>query len=286
MCSICLNDLHNLSKGKPVADAPCPNCGPGRKSPLNRVRKVLRIWTDRDSGFVTYHCERCGISGYAFDDTERATVSAQRRRPIEPERDKSEVARWLWAQAKPARGTPIQRYLESRCCWVDTDTIRYLPGRGEHGHAMVAAFGVPSEPEPGRIKIDDARVTAVDLTRINSAGTGKAGTGRDRIMIGPSKGLPIVIAPANDLLGIVIGEGIEKVAAYHIATGLGAWAAGSASRMAALADIIPAYVEHVDILADDDDEAGDKGANELAAGLLRRWTHHRIVGRSRFGRAA
>jgi hypothetical protein len=285
MCSICLNDLRNLSRGKTIADVPCPNCGPGRKTPHNRVRKVLRIWTDRDSGFTTYHCERCGTSGYAFDDTERAAAWVEQAKPKEPERDKSELARWLWAQATPARGTPAQRYLASRCCWIDTDTIRYLPASGYHAHAMIAGFGVPVEPEPGRITIDAAAVTGVHLTRINSAGTAKAGTDRDRIMIGPSKGLPIVVAPANDLLGIVIGEGIEKVAAYHLATGLGAWAAGSANRMAALADIIPAYIEHVDILSDED-EAGDKGANELAGRLLRRRIPHRIIGRSLFARAA
>jgi hypothetical protein len=83
----------------------------------------------------------------------------------------------------------------------------------------------------------------------------------------------------------VVGEGIEKVAAYHIATKLGGWVAGAACRMAALADIIPNYVEHVDILADDD-ETGEKGASELAARLLRRGIAHRIIGRSRFGRAA
>ena len=280
MCSICLNDLRNLSRGKTIADVPCPNCGPGRKTPHNRVRKVLRIWTDRDSGFTTYHCERCGTSGYAFDDTERAAAWVEQAKPKEPERDKSELARWLWAQATPARGTPAQRYLKSRCCWIDTDTIRYLPASGHHAHAMIAAFGVPSEPEPDRI--NDAEVNGVHLTRINSAGTAKAGTDRDRIMIGRSKGSPIVVAPANDLLGIVIGEGIEKVAAYHIATGLGGWVAGSASRMAALADIVPSWVAHVDILSDED-EAGDKGANELAARLL---IPHRIIGRSRFGRAA
>jgi len=31
-----------------------------------------------------------------------------------------------------------------------------------------------------------------------------------KIMLGPSAGLPIVLAPANDLLAIDIAEGIEK----------------------------------------------------------------------------
>ena len=48
-------------------------------------------------------------------------------------------------------------------------------------------------------------------------------------MIGRSSGSPIVLAPANDLLGLVISEGIEDALSLHEASGCGAWAAGSAS---------------------------------------------------------
>jgi hypothetical protein len=81
---------------------------------------------------------------------------------------------------------------------------------------------------------------------------GKALTGADKIMIGHSIGYPIVLAPASDSLGIVITEGIEDALSAHEATGLGAWAAGSASRLPALAETVPNYIESVTILADDD----------------------------------
>lgn len=41
-------------------------------------------------------------------------------------------------------------------------------------------------------------------------------------MIGRSKGAPIVLAPLNDLLGLIVTEGIEDALSAHQATGLGA----------------------------------------------------------------
>jgi len=84
-----------------------------------------------------------------------------------------------------------------------------------------------------------------------------------------SVGTPIVLAPANDLLGIAVTEGIEDALSAYVATGLGAWAAGSASRLPALLDAIPNYVESVTILVDDDED-GRRHAGELAARLLGR----------------
>ena len=55
----------------------------------------------------------------------------------------------------------------------------------------------------------------------------------------------------------------------HQATGLGAWAAGSAGRMPALADAIPSYVETVAIYGHAD-KAGQDGVHSLAAALYRR----------------
>jgi hypothetical protein len=53
------------------------------------------------------------------------------------------------------------------------------------------------------------------------------------------------------------------------ATGLGAWAAGSASRLPALADAIPSHVESVTIVADADKD-GQRGAYGLAERLRAR----------------
>jgi hypothetical protein len=128
---------------------------------------------------------------------------------------------------------------------------------------MIAAFGLPSEPEPGRLAIADDAVCGVHITRLASDGLGKAGTDTDKIIIGKSIGWPIVLAPANDLLGLAVTEGIEDALSLHEATGLGVWAAGAASRLAALADAIPTYIETTTIFADSD-EAGRKHADALA----------------------
>jgi hypothetical protein len=134
---------------------------------------------------------------------------------------------------------------------------------------MIAAFGLATEPEPGALAIEYGAVRGVHLTRLARGGSGKAGTHNGKIMIGHSIGCPIVLAPPNDLLGIIIAEGTEDALSAHEATGLGAWAAGSASRLPMLADAIPAYIEHVTVLIDNDPDGQRYGA-ELAKRLNQR----------------
>jgi Toprim domain len=78
-----------------------------------------------------------------------------------------------------------------------------------------------------------------------------------------------VLAPPNDLLGLAITEGIEDALSVHEATGLGAWAAGSASFLPSIADSVPDYIECVTIYAHLD-KAGQNGARGLAEALARR----------------
>ena len=104
------------------------------------------------------------------------------------------------------------------------------------------------------------------ITRLAPDGSGKAGTDRDKIMIGLVTGSPIVVAPPNDLLGVAITEGIEDALSAHAATGLGAWAAGAASFLPALAAVIPSYVEAITIIVDSDPD-GERHAAELASRL-------------------
>ena len=134
---------------------------------------------------------------------------------------------------------------------------------------MIAAFGIATEPEPGVLAITDHEVKAIHLTKLTADGGQKSGVQPNKIMIGNPKGSPIILAPPNDLLAMCITEGIEDGLSAHQATGLGAWAAGSASLMPALADAVPRYIEHVSILAHRD-LAGTKGANELARRLCAR----------------
>jgi hypothetical protein len=181
-------------------------------------------------------------------------------------------ARWLWRQRRSIAGWPAEIYLRQARAYtgVIPATLAYLPPRGDQPHALIAAFGVATEPESGKLAITDAGVRAVQIIRLRSDGSGKADVEPQKLIIGRGAlGSPVMLAPPNDLLGLAICEGIEDALSIHVATGLGAWASGGAGRMPALADAVPSYVECVSIFGDDDD-AGRRSATSLAARLRTR----------------
>ena len=271
-------------------DVACPLCGPERRASKNRTRAVLRVWHEF-SGFITYSCARCGAYGYArasgaAKTTHRAaaiapseTARASSRETSATRRDK---ARWLWNRRQPVRGTCAEVYLRNARRYGGTlpGSIGFLPARADHLPAMMAAFGVAEEIEPGVIQV--VAVTGVHLTRLAPGGRSKAGTDADKIMIGTPRGFPIVLAPPNDLNGLAIAEGIEDALSVHEATGLGAWAAGAASFLPALAAAVPEWIECITILVDDD-EAGRRNTDLLAEQLERRRFPVRMVTPRLFG---
>jgi Toprim domain len=95
-------------------------------------------------------------------------------------------------------------------------------------------------------------------------------------MIGHSTGAPIVLAPPNDLLGLAITEGIEDGLSTSESTGLGVWAAGSASRMPALADSVPTYIEVCAVVVDDDPDGRRQGA-ELGSRIRSRGIETNLI---------
>jgi hypothetical protein len=244
---------------------------------------VLRVWR-LEPGFATFHCARCGERGYVRNDYSRPQIDRaefERRlaaaRAEAAARERSSAAErlakalWLWRQRKPIVGPIAETYLRQVRGYRGAlpATLGYLAPRGEHGPAMIAAFGIAYEPEPGLLEIADIAVRGVHITRLAANGLGKAGTARDKIMLGSSIGYPIVLAPPNDLGCLAIAEGIEDALSVHDDTGLGVWAAGSASRLPALADVVPRYIEAVTITVDDDD-VGRANADALAGRLLAR----------------
>jgi hypothetical protein len=222
-----------------------------------------------------------------------STADAQKIRADVAKRDaEHETARrlkalGLWRRRKPIANSPVEFYLRNVRRYRDRfpATIGYLPASGDFTPAMIAAIGIAHEAAPGDIGIADQDLRGVHITSLIGDGSAKAGTGRDKIMIGKSIGSPIVLAPPNDLLGLAISEGIEDGLSVHEATKLGVWAAGSASRMPALAEAIPAYIECITIVADGDDTGRDS-AQKLAAALANRKCDVRIVVPSENRRAA
>jgi hypothetical protein len=119
------------------------------------------------------------------------------------------------------------------------------------------------------ISISDSAVRGVQLTKLLPDGLDRLRDADAKITIGrAARGLPIVIAPPNDLLGLAVTEGIEDGLSVYEASGLGVWAAGGAGRMPALASTVPAFIECVSVIAHDD--GGRKHAEALAAALLAR----------------
>jgi Toprim domain len=266
-------------------DVACPWCGPSRRSPVNQRRRVLRIWR-LDAAFASFHCTRCGEQGFVRNRAspwpDRAALEESRREAADRERlskvERLSRARWLWSKRVPIAGTTAERYLRNRGYQGPLPaTLGFLPGRGKHGPAMIAAFGNPGEPEPGVLSITAADVAGVHITRLAPDGAGKAGTSVDKIMLGSSSGSPIALAPPNDLLGLAVTEGIEDGLTAYKVTGLGVWAAGSAGFMPKLAEYVPSYIEALTIYAHDD-PAGRDGARKLAARLSNRGMEVRIEG--------
>jgi hypothetical protein len=256
-------------------DLPCPECGPLKRSARNQRRPVLRVYRIEPS-FAGYHCARCGEKGAALDrnGTPPDPIKLARARAEAAERDRTlragrlSKARWLWSVRMPPVGTIVEAYLREARGYGGRlpATLGFVPARGEHQPAMIAAFGLAHEIEPGVLVIPDQAVTGVHLTRLVPDGSGKAvfddPDEQAKIMIGSSTGWPIVLAPPNDLLGAAIAEGIENGLSVHEATGLGTWAAGCASRMPALAGAMPGFIESTTIAGDSDDD-GRRYAAEL-----------------------
>jgi len=254
---------------------PCPVCGGRDRFGVN-IRKQK------------WNCRGCAKGGDVIDLVRHIdggtlgeavrTLTGMSARPTSPtrptppapksdddhERRQRERARWLWSQRQPLTGTVAETYLRKARGYTGPlpATLAFLPARGEYQPAMISAFAYPNEIEPGVLG-EPANVAAVHLTALKPDGTGKTG----KIMVASPAGNPIAVAPMNDLGGLAITEGIEDALSIHAATGLGTWAAGSASHMSKLAAaIVRAEPECVHIFADGDD-AGQRHAHELAANI-------------------
>jgi putative DNA primase/helicase len=271
--------ISNLKRQGGELVGPCPVCGGNDRFAINVHKQV-------------FNCRGCGgrgdvialvqhLDGVSFKDA-IATLTGDGVRirtapPPKPakryhdEDDRASLAAWLWSQRKPiTEGTPPWLYLRKReYTGPIPATLAYLPANDKYPAAMISAFGKATEPEPG-ILAAPKTVTGVHLTRLTVDGNKSPNAaGKSKIMLGVCKGAPIAISPPNDLLGMVVTEGIEDALSVYQGTGLGVWAAGSAVFMPALAPLIPDYIETVTIYAHDD-TAGRTNAIDLARAIKTR----------------
>lgn len=241
----------------------CPACAPLCKTPIGRSKQVRVVWQRQDGHLVKY-CHRCEDQKTEPKPVGFVAPKLLVRRRTEVER--AQLAAYLWSRSKPFMGTLANAYLSHvRGIRVRPPaTLRFLPSYDQHPPAMIAAFGLTGENEPGRLGKPD-HVCAVHLTLLSGNGLTSLG----KRMVGLPSGVPIALAPPNDGLGLVIAEGVEDALSLHEATGLGAWAAGSAAHMGKLGDAVPDYIECV-TLAEDDNKAGQKACHRLGQALLAR----------------
>jgi hypothetical protein len=276
-------------------DVPCPLCAP-YKSLHGRRRNVLRIWR-MEPGFAGYHCARCGEKSYVWDRhapaPDRVRLDKMRAEAAERNRvhkaDRLAKAKWLWSQRKPIAGTITETYLrDARGCGGPLPlTLGFLPANPAKGYppAMIAAFGLAHEVEPGVITITDGAVRGVHVTRLLPDGSDRERGEGAKIMIGHSTGSPIVLASPNDLLGLAVAEGIENALTMQEATGLGAWAAGCASRLPTLADAIPDFIDCVTVVVDDDPD-GHRHSTTFSDRMRARGIEVRLVTPNRWRAAS
>jgi putative DNA primase/helicase len=268
---------------------PCPVCGGVDRFSINFKKQV---WHCRGCGkggdviSLVQHAEGttfaeavASLAGEEWRKLASAPRAPDRRRAEddEGERRQHQKARWLWGQIRPLVGSVAERYLREARGYGGPlpATLGFLePARPEYHPSLIAAFAMPDEPEPG-VLAAPKDIGSVLLIGLKPDGSGKADVDHPKKTIGSPAGLPIAVAPVNDLLGLAITEGLEDALSVAEATGLGVWAAGGASFMPKLAAAVPSYVECVTIFAHAD-QAGRKGARDLERLLVNRGIEVRL----------
>lgn len=194
----------------------------------------------------------------------------QRPKNIEPDPEaikRTEAAREIWRATQPITpDTPAWRYLSARGTEPDQiggipATLRYGQGlrhspTGLYLPALVAAVTV----WPNR------DVCAIHRTFLKIDGSAKAPSSQAKMLLGPSSGGAVRLAPATDEL--IVCEGIETGLSVLQITGKPTWAATSAGGLVGLQLPDLPLAEQITIAADND-MAGQQAAEKAAAKWIR-----------------
>jgi hypothetical protein len=273
---------------------PCPVCGGVDRFAIHIRKQVFNCRGCNLGGDVIALVQH--LDGIGFQDAVHLLAGEEPRRSVvyksQPaihidhkqneiesyEREQHKKAAWLWSKRQPIHGTVGENYARGarRITCPLPLTLGFLPPYNERPPRLIAAFGFAPEPEPDLIAAP-AHVDSVHIIRLLADGSDRERHNKAKTTTGSSPGLPVVIAPPNDLLALSIVEGIEEaLTLLQDNTGVGIWAACGADRMPALANSIPHYIEVVTIHANDDkhekteENKGRKRALELAYALEER----------------
>lgn len=155
----------------------------------------------------------------------------------------------LWRAGLPVPGSLAADYLAGRRLPPDLPTLRFLP-RYRYGRrtypALVAA-----------LQQAERSIVSVQLTLLHPTRPEKAPVRDPRVIIGPSRGLALRLAPAAETLGLA--EGYETGHAAMLRFGVPTWCSLGAARLPFVE--LPPAVKRLSVFADPDN-GGRLGAQK------------------------
>ena len=261
--SLALDDIRALAGNRlGIHDVACPECGPRARAPVNRTRRVLRIWWEEDS-FARFRCARCELQGHAREGAAQSTaprpLPARHDPPDDAER--TERALSIWKETVPLAGTPAEAYLRRRGVPYGGPALRWHPscpfGKGVRAGCMVGLVRNIITDEPQAI-----HRTAIDPEGRKLSGMGSNG----RLTLGPIGGGAVKLTPDEDVSTVIaVGEGIETTLSIRRLPDLEAmpvWSLLAANQLAAF-PVLPG-IECLWIGVDNDESGtGQRAADEV-----------------------
>lgn len=249
----------------------CPGCGGGADLPPHQGRRCYGFthgdprwftctrlespWPSAE-GWAHFRGEgdcRCGAD-HGIAPQLPSPVAVAHARPNDSER--VEWALQIWRNGRDPRGTPAETYVRRRAITDELPpSLRFavLPHKPS-GRTLPALVAAVTDVE--------GNVRAVHRTYLAPGGRGKAPVEPAKMMLGPTGGLSVHLAPAAER--IAVAEGIETALSVQQVTGLPTWAALSAGGIQRLE--LPPLTTSILIAAD-----GDRDGRRAARIAGQRW---------------
>lgn len=238
--------------------------GPGH----SRQDRSVSLY-ETDDGRVLVHCfsprddwraVAAWLQTHGLEQSARPPAFDSAPTPARPEG--LDRARAIWSEARPIEGTYAERYLALRAippAFQTSEALRFHPSAtslDDHRRrpALVAAIADAAGALQG-----------VQVTLLSPTGAGKAAIATPRRVIGAMRGGAVQLTTPGPAL--VVAEGVETALSAAAVFGVPAWAALSASNLAAFTP--PVVVERL-IIAADRDDTGLDAAETLATRLADR----------------
>ena len=273
MADVTYDTLDRLLGGRSKRETPCPFCSHQRKA-AHRKLPCFGMMRRSDNEIV-FFCQNCSEQGKRSSTWNESGPPKQRQfakhaeSPAkQPPASTGHLAALMWANAIDPMGTPVEDYWRFRKLSLPIPpSVRFHPTGGQGKPTLVHAAGMPTlAGDEWRIP----EVTGVHRTFVDLAHE-KGRSGKQAL--GEIKGKPCVCHINPESLGLVIGEGLEKVTKFARAWNVDGWSACGKSFLPHLADVVPDVFEVVTILRD----AGvTTEVDELARRLVTRGLEVRI----------